>query len=177
MEAIVAVDLHNGIAKNGIIPWTSKKDMSHFYKKTTGNIVIMGKNTFFSIPEERRPLKNRLNIVLTTKPYLYQDISNSNVIFTDDNSAYIDFLNSPEKYRNVFPFLNENFKVFVIGGKQIYEKLIPLCHTIWLTQIKKNYECDLFLKNEYNFNNKMMVTEIDNDDELVIYKYEKYNLI
>ena len=177
MEAIVAVDLHNGIAKNGAIPWTSKKDMSHFYKKTTGNIVIMGRNTFFSIPEERRPLKNRLNIVLSGNPNLYQDMSNSNVIFTDNDNIYIDCLNSPEKYRNVYPFLNENCKVFVIGGKQIYEKLISLCDTIWLTQIKKDYNCDLFLKNTYNFNNKMMVTEIDNDDELVIYKYEKYNLI
>ena len=174
MEAIVAVDLHNGISKNGVIPWSSKKDMTHFYKKTTGNIVIMGRNTYFSIPEERRPLKNRLNIVLTSQPQLYQDISNSNVIFTDDDSIYLDFFNGSEKYRSVFPFLNENFKVFVIGGKQIYEKLIPFCDTIWLTQIKKDYNCDLFLKNEYNFNNKMMVTEIENDDELVIYKYEKY---
>jgi dihydrofolate reductase len=172
MEAIVAIDLHNGISKNGFIPWTSKKDMTHFYKKTTGNIVIMGKNTYFSIPEERRPLKNRLNIVLTTQLHLYQDISNSNVIFTNDDSIYNDFLENPEKYRNVFPFLQENFKVFVIGGKQIYEKLIPSCHTIWLTQIKKDYNCDLFLKNEYNFNRKMIVTEIDNDDELIIYKYE-----
>ena len=177
MEAIVAIDLYNGISKNGVIPWTSKKDMTHFYKKTTGNIVIMGKNTYFSIPEERRPLKNRLNIVLTSKPNLYQDISNSNVIFTNDDCIYNDFLASPEKYRFVFPFLQENFKVFVIGGKQIYEKLIPYCHAIWLTQIKKDYNCDLFLKNEYNFNNKMIITEIDNDDELVIYKYEKYNLI
>ena len=173
MEAIVAVDLHNGIAKNGLIPWTSKKDMTHFYKKTTGNVVLMGRNTYFSIPEERRPLKNRLNIVLTSNPQLYQDISNSNVIFTDDNNMYLYFLQNPEKCRDSFPFLHENFKVFVIGGKQIYEKLIPLCHTIWLTQIKKDYNCDLFLKNVYNFNNKMMVTEIDNDDELVIYKYEK----
>jgi dihydrofolate reductase len=147
--------------------------MTHFYKKTTGNIVIMGKNTFFSIPEERRPLKNRLNIVLTTQPHLYQDISNSAVIFTNDDTIYIDFLNSPENYRNMYPFLHENFKVFVIGGKQIYEKLIPCCDTIWVTQIKKDYNCDLFLKNIYNFNNKMMVTEIENDDELVIYKYEK----
>jgi len=177
MEAIVAIDLYNGISKNGLIPWTSKKDMTHFYKKTIGNIVIMGKNTYFSIPEERRPLKNRLNIVLTSQPHLYQDISNSNVIFTNDDGLYIDFFNSPDKYRDVFSFLNENFKVFVIGGKQIYEKLIPLCQTIWLTQIKKDYNCDLFLKNVYNFNNKMMVTEIDNDDELIIYKYEKYDLI
>jgi len=177
MEAIVAIDLHNGISKNGTIPWTSKKDMTHFYKKTNGNVVLMGRNTYFSIPEERRPLKNRLNIVLTSNPQLYQDISNSNVIFTDDNNMYLYFLQNPEKCRDAFPFLHENFKVFVIGGKQIYEKLIPLCHTIWLTQIKKDYNCDLFLKNVYNFNNKMMVTEIDNDDELIIYKYEKYDLI
>uniref|UniRef100_A0A6C0II40 dihydrofolate reductase n=1 Tax=viral metagenome TaxID=1070528 RepID=A0A6C0II40_9ZZZZ len=174
MEAIVALDLNNGISKNGVIPWNSKKDMIHFYKKTIGNIVIMGKNTYFSIPEERRPLKNRLNVVLTTHPQLYQDISNSAVIFTNDDSIHIDILNSQEKYRNVYPFLHENFKVFLIGGKQIYEKLIPYCHTIWLTQIKKDYNCDLFLKNAYNFNNKMMVTEIENDDELVIYKYERF---
>lgn len=173
METILAIDLHNGISKNGLIPWKSKKDMTHFYKKTTGNVVLMGRNTYFSIPEERRPLKNRLNIVLTREPHLYQDISNSNVIFTDDDSIYLYFLQNSEKYKDVFPFLNENFKVFVIGGKQIYEKLIPLCDTIWLTQIKKDYNCDLFLKNIYNFNNKMMVTEIENDDELVIYKYEK----
>lgn len=173
MEAIVAVDLHNGISKNGVIPWTSKKDMTHFYKKTTGNIVIMGKNTFFSIPEERRPLKNRLNIVLTSQPHLYENNNNPTVIFTNDDSVYIDILNSRENYRNMYPFLHENFKVFVIGGKQIYEKLIPSCDIIWLTQIKMDYNCDLFLKNVYNFNNKMMVTEIDNDDELVIYKYER----
>ena len=172
MEAIVAVDLHNGIAKNGVIPWTSKKDMTHFYKKTTGNVVLMGRNTYFSIPEERRPLKNRLNIVLTGNPQLYQDISNSNVIFTDEHSIYLDLLQNPAKCRDAFPFLHENFKVFVIGGKQIYEKLIPSCSTIWLTQIKKDYNCDLFLKNIYNFNNKMNVTEIENDDELIIYKYE-----
>ena len=177
MEAIVAFDIKKGISKNGILPWNVKEDLQHFYNKTKCNIVIMGRTTYFSIPETQRPLKNRLNIVLTTQPYLYQDISNSNVIFTNDDSIYNDFLASPEKYRNVFPFLQENFKVFVIGGKQIYENLIPSCHTIWLTQIKKNYDCDLFLKNEYNFNNKMMVTEIDNDDELIIYKYEKYNLI
>ena len=79
-------------------------------------------------------------------------------------------MQNKEKYSTS---LSPDFKIIIIGGKQIYEKLIPLCHTIWLTQIKKDYNCDLFLKNTYNFNNKMMITEIENDDELVIYKYEK----
>ena len=182
MEAIVAIDLKNGISKNGIIPWKSKKDMSHFYKKTNGNIVIMGRNTFFSIPEERRPLKNRLNIVVTTNPQFYQDsITDSNitnVIFTNEQDLYNDFLLNPKKYNNLYPFLIENFKVFVIGGKQIYEKFIPFCNIIWLTQIKSEHNCDLFWEIDENklnnkLNNKFDVTEIEDDDELVIYKYER----
>ena len=118
MEAIVAIDLYNGISKNGVIPWTSKKDMTHFYKKTTGNIVIMGKNTYFSIPEERRPLKNRLNIVLTTNPYLYQDISNSNVIFTNDDSIYNDFENIIALYDDGIKF----HKKYNIGTEKGIDK-------------------------------------------------------
>ena len=103
---------------------------------------------------------------------MYSDFPHLHISNFSDTYVYW-FFNSQEKYKSVFPFLHENFKVFLIGGKQIYEKLIPSCNAIWLTQIKKDYDCDLFLKNIYNFNNKMMVTEIDNDDELVIYKYEK----
>jgi len=67
MEAIYAIDLNNGLSKNDTIPWTCKKDMSFFMNKTKNNVVIMGKNTYFSLPIEHRPLRNRLNIVLTTE--------------------------------------------------------------------------------------------------------------
>jgi dihydrofolate reductase len=45
MEAILAVDINNGLSKDGIIPWRSKNDMQFFLNKTKNNIVIMGKNT------------------------------------------------------------------------------------------------------------------------------------
>ena len=60
MEAIYAIDLNNGLSKEGIIPWKSKKDLKFFQKKTINNVVIMGKNTYFSLPDEVKPLKNRL---------------------------------------------------------------------------------------------------------------------
>ena len=44
-----------------------------------------------------------------------------------------------EKLLADYPFLKRDFKIFIIGGNQIYEKYIPLCHTVWLTQIKENY--------------------------------------
>ena len=48
LEAIIAIDACNGFAKDGNIPWDSKKDLKFFYDKTKYNVVIMGKNTFLS---------------------------------------------------------------------------------------------------------------------------------
>jgi dihydrofolate reductase len=54
---------------------TSAGDMAYFKKLTSQtsspklrNAVIMGRTTYMSIPEKFRPLKGRLNIVLTSKP-------------------------------------------------------------------------------------------------------------
>ena len=63
MEAIYATDINNGLSKDGVIPWKSKKDMSFFMNKTKNNVVIMGRNTYFSLPDNVRPLKNRLNLL------------------------------------------------------------------------------------------------------------------
>ena len=123
MEAIYAIDSNNGLAKNGIIPWISKKDMLFFQNKTKNNVVIMGKNTYFSIPNENRPLKNRLNIVLTSTPHLYEE---SNVLFTNNTDLYKDILTNKHKYIEIYKYLHNNFKIFFIGGKTIYDKYIPL---------------------------------------------------
>ena len=72
----------------------------------------------------------------------------------------------------MFPYLNCDFKIFIIGGKNIYEQYIPLCETVWVTRIKKDYSCDLIF--EYDLSKQFKEPEIfDKDDELTIYKYEK----
>jgi dihydrofolate reductase len=81
----------------------------------------MGRKTFESLG----PLKNRLNVVLSTPRY------SENIFYTND----IDTL------------LKEN--VIFIGGKSIYEQFIPLCETVWVTRFKKDYDCDLFF--DYDF--------------------------
>jgi hypothetical protein len=115
MEAILAIDTKNGIAKDGAIPWKSKKDMSFFYNKTKNNVVIMGKNTYFSLHAENRPLKHRLNIVLTNSPthYVGNEITNKdldNVIFTNNVAIYKDILENREKYHCRCPALSRHFK-------------------------------------------------------------------
>ena len=174
MESILATDINFGISKDGKIPWKSKKDMSFFFNKTKNNVVIMGKNTYFSLPEEYRPLKNRLNIVLTKNPSIFTnniELECNNIFFTN-NEKINEFIESNrEKTIKQYPFLSSSFKIFIIGGKQIYEKYIPLCDTVWVTTIKNNYNCDLFLNYQYKQQFKDELVEEDN--ELNIVKWTK----
>jgi dihydrofolate reductase len=144
MEAIYATDINHGLSKNGIIPWKSKKDMSFFMNKTMHNVVIMGRKTYYSLP---RPLKDRLNIVLTSNPEQIYD-KNDKTIFTDDVNIF-SVIQKKKDYTQMFPFLDSDYKIFIIGGKQIYEQYIHLCKTVWVTRIKKDYSCDLFF--DYDF--------------------------
>lgn len=174
MEAILAYDLNNGISKNGIIPWKSKTDLNFFYNITKGNIVIMGRNTFFSLPDNCRPLKNRVNIVLTSNPtcYSYDEkyIKTHELIFTNNEIIHEEIMKNPNKYNQMYPFLNTNFKIIIIGGKQIYEKYFPLCKSVWVTRIKNNYQCDLVINYDFEkqFKENCICAE---DKELIIVKY------
>ncbi len=180
MEAIYAVDSKNGLSKEGIIPWKSKKDMKFFMNKTINNVVIMGKKTYFSLSENHRPLKNRLNIVLTCAPELYMfenyqsgSYTNKfeNVIFTANDKIHEVILNDREKYCRLYPSLSREFKIFFIGGKTIYEQFIPLCDTVWITQIKCDYECDLFI--DYDYSKEFKGAVLEEDDELIITEYKR----
>ena len=172
MEAIYAVDSKNGLSKEGSIPWKSKKDMKFFMNKTKNNVVIMGKKTYLSLPEEHRPLKNRLNIVLTGTPQLYTDDNKFNiVIFTNNDKIHESILKDREAFCRLCPALSRDFKIFFIGGKTVYEQFIPLCDKVWLTQIKRDYSCDLFV--DYDYSKEFKGTVLEEDDELMITEYSR----
>ncbi len=165
MEAIYAVDESNGLSKEGSIPWKSKKDMKFFYETTKNHVVVMGKNTYLSL---HRPLKERFNIVFTNNPEFFEEDAKKfeNVCFIKDDSYLHAILN--KELPIFFPWLKSDYKIFIIGGKILYEKYVPICKTIWVTQIKKNYNCDLFFAYEFNGFQKEVIEE---DDELKIMKY------
>ena len=172
MEAIYAIDSKNGLSKEGIIPWHSKKDLYFFMNKTKNNVIIMGKNTYFSLP--KRPLRDRLNIVLTSNPndtIFDEEKDLSNLIITNNDKIYNSVLNYREKWLNLYPCLNSNFKIFFIGGKNIYDQFIVLCDIVWVTRIKKDYSCDLFF--DYDYSKKFKEELVEEDEEVKITKYEK----
>lgn len=109
------------IAKNENLLAKLKDDMAFFKNITIGdgkNIVVMGRKTYYSIPDNFRPLKNRINFVLTNDAQFIKknNIANNCSSYYDDKRPYFmrfkDFKHFYEKH----PQLN----IFVIGGGQIY---------------------------------------------------------
>ncbi|KAG8520165.1 Dihydrofolate reductase, partial [Galemys pyrenaicus] len=73
LNCIIAVSQNMGICKNGDLPWSPlRKEFNYFRRMTTTssvkgkqNLVIMDRKIWFSIPEKNRPLKDRINLVLS----------------------------------------------------------------------------------------------------------------
>jgi len=104
---IVAVDRKNAIGKGGKLPWHYSADMKFFRETTTGHAVVMGRKTWLTIG---KPLKNRLNIVLSRDSNI--EPQESLLVLTDVESV-ISFNNSLTT------------DLFVIGGAQVYEAFQP----------------------------------------------------
>ena len=141
IELIVALNQDGVIGINNKIPWYIPEDLQRFKKMTEGNIVIMGKKTYESLPLNQRPLKNRLNIVLSRQTNIY-DFEHDNLIFTTMDNIY-DIIKE-----NIF--IEEGSdddddkkikkKVFIIGGSEIYKLFINQCSIIHITEVIFNID-------------------------------------
>lgn len=136
---IVAHDLNFGIGILNTLPWRLSADMAYFKKTTTEtkevfkqNVVIMGRNTYESLPEKFRPLPNRFNIILSKTLSLPET----------PNAIVKPSLDDALNYAN-----QESFEsVFVIGGATVYKEAIlhPNCERLMITKIHKLFDCDAF---------------------------------
>ena len=136
MKLIVAVDKKTGgIGIDNGIPWRIEHDMRFFKKTTTGNVVIMGKNTFNSLPGGK-PLPNRVNIVVSTS--LYKEITtDKSVLITKDLEQTIPFSN-----------VKHGMDAFIIGGPGLYTEALEkgLIDCMYITEIESDItEFDTFL--------------------------------
>lgn len=173
LEGIVAMDSKGGIGKNGVLPWKIREEMELFKKMTTGHILLMGSSTFESF--RNKPLPNRLNIVLTNNIEKYSKLEKyNNLLFVNDTNIYNKLLYD-KNILNRYPFLNLDYKVFVIGGAGIYRILIPECSSVWVSVIDRKYDCDVSFPCCELINDKKKYTNdiYKNYEEFTVYKYTK----
>jgi dihydrofolate reductase len=173
MEAILAFDIKKGISKNGILPCNVKEDLQFFYSKTKCNVVIMSRNRYFSLPHDKKPIKNRLNIILTREPRKCKNISNTykNILFTDNENIDENILLFPKKYNDAYQVLQKFLNICFIGKNEIFNKYIPLCRVLWVTKHKSDYGCDLIF--DYNLENEFAEEKVFENNEYSVYKYTK----
>ncbi|KAG9354371.1 hypothetical protein JZ751_001078 [Albula glossodonta] len=101
------------------------------------NVVIMGRKTWFSIPAENRPLRNRINIVLSRK--LKEAPDGAHHLAPDFSSA-LHLLDTPE-------IAGLADQVWVIGGSAVYKEVMesPVHRRLFVTWILQQFDCDTFL--------------------------------
>lgn len=129
---IAAVDRKGAIGKGGKLPWHYPADMKFFRETTTGHAVVMGRKTWLTIG---KPLKNRLNIVLSRDSNI--EPQESLVVFTDIESV-LSF------YKSL------STDLFVIGGGQIYESFLPHIEKWIITEVPLTVSgADAFMPKDY----------------------------
>lgn len=131
--SLVVARADNGvIGKDGKLPWHIPTDLQYFKRVTLGKPVIMGRKTFDSIG---RPLKGRMNIVLTRNPgWSHPDVV---VVRTREDALAVAY---EELHRTGAE------EIAVIGGAETAHTFMPMLNRIYLTEIHRAYDGDTTFK-------------------------------
>ena len=127
VSLIVAKSKHNVIGDKGRIPWHIPNDLKRFKELTTDNVVIMGRKTFESLPEENRPLPNRVNIILSK-----------------DKSYHSTCCMVFDSLKKALRKAGSDKKVFVIGGGEIYKEALKYADNVYVTEVDGEFEGDTY---------------------------------
>lgn len=161
MNLIAAVDKNWAIGRNNKLLVSIPDDMKFFRETTTGKVVVMGRKTLESFPG-KKPLKNRVNIVLTS-----------------DNSYQIDGAvivhDMDELHEELKKYDSQD--IYVIGGESIYRQLLDECDVAHITKIDFSYEADAWFPNLDEKEEWVVTADSEEqtyfDLEYYFYKYEK----
>lgn len=116
MISLVVARARNGaIGRDNTIPWHLPEDLRLFQRETLGSALIMGRRTWDSLPV--RPLKNRLNIVVSRDRALTEHVVPS--------VAEAIALAQAQGYS----------RISGIGGEAIFREMLPLSDRLLLTEV------------------------------------------
>lgn len=127
IKIMVAVS-ENGVSgtvhpneENSSIPWYLPRDMKNVRERTIGNKIVISKKTYETIPEKRRPLKDRINIVMThNKDY---DPGHSDVKVAHSKEEVLEYAATGDG------------DLWILGGTEIYNLFMDVADEIHLTRV------------------------------------------
>lgn len=153
---IVAMDEDGYIGSDQSLPWRLSSDMSRFRSLTEGdgfNTVIMGRNTWDSLPGSYRPLPERVNIVMSR----------------DTNWKAEGAVTALYPGRAIeIAFAEGSEECWIIGGSQIYEVFLDRATEIHVTEVHTRNSGDVKFPDwdKTNWTNEVVeIVEVDSDNE------------
>lgn len=135
ITAILAMTEKWVIGKYNSLPWDIPEDLARFRELTTDNVVIMWKNTYFSLPKKYRPLPRRRNIV-----------------FTRESIDWVECVQNIDELKNILQ--DEKRKIFLIWWAKLYNYFFENNYVdfVELTLLNEDYKWDVFVKEfRHNF--------------------------
>ena len=142
ISIIAAIGKNRELGRGNDLIWHIKEDLKNFKNLTMGKYIVMGKNTYESLPKH---LEGRKYIVLSSS---LSEIENG-LLFNDFNKL-LEFIKDVDE------------EVMIIGGARIYKLFLPFADKLYLTEIdseekadvyfpdfnKEDYECNVVSTNE-----------------------------
>lgn len=142
ISIIAAIGKNRELGRGNDLIWHIKEDLKNFKNLTMGKCIVMGKNTYESLPKH---LEGRKYIVLSSS---LSEIENG-LLFNDFNKL-LEFIKDVDE------------EVMIIGGARIYKLFLPFADKLYLTEIdseekadvyfpdfnKEDYECNVVSTNE-----------------------------
>lgn len=145
LSIIVAIAEQNAIGNKNQLLAHIPADLKRFKAITSGKTVVMGRNTWFSLPN--RPLPNRTNIVITN--IMGEDFDGAKTVYSIDEAV----AECPA-----------NEESFIMGGAMVYKQFFPLAAKLYLTLVHKTFEADTFFPEiDYSQWREIERTEVTDD--------------
>lgn len=156
---IAAVAQNRALGKNNQLLWHLPNDLQFFKRTTLNHPIVMGRKTYDSIG---RALPKRLNIVISRQANL--TIAGCTVVRTLEEA--IQLASEPAHQPG-----NTTPEVFIIGGAQIYAAALPLANRMVLTEVKRDFEADVFFP-EWNKAEWLEIAREENRDTETELEYD-----
>ena len=142
-KIIACINQKRVLGNEGKLLYHIGNDLANFKRMTVGNVVIMGRKTFESLPNGA-PLKDRVNIIITADEEYSIDAKFDNVYIVHSVEDAVELCDA---------FFSDK-EVFVIGGESIYRQFMEkdLVNEMRLTIVNDDTDGDAVFP-EYNEEN------------------------
>ena len=159
IKIIAAVGKNLELGKKGDLIWQLPNDLKFFKEQTQGSTVVMGRNTFNSLPKK---LPKRKHLVITDVDDFNKDI--------EDVDIFYDF----EKLLTAVKKQAELADVFIIGGGSVYRQFVPYADELILTEVDaEDKDADVYFS---EFDKEHYIREViaSNEDNGIKYEHVRY---